>query len=262
MEAEDLHELAYLYHPVLKVIMCEICKGGVFPSEVKTHFQTHGYGDPTNCADKILTKYALNSPDMVNAALPEPFGLPIEGIHVFSGFACTHCGHAGRNSRTIANHWMRSHRDIEMAVPLRSRTCSVQCIWNNYATHNKVLAVDPTLRPHATLTAYERFLQLHPPTVPAFSTLDSDTSNHHPLLRITNWHLHLEPFMSNSQDLSEIVKLCEPPSDKDTLLDNLGKVARSYFEDGEKKLSQASYLIRRMLHGYPLYGFLFLFFHF
>ena len=254
---ELLISLGYRYHEVFNVLICIQCGYAIPPLSIAAHPRTkHGVeiADENALQALLSERYELVTPEDVTLCLPEPFGPPVEGLSIQDGYKCIHCEHAAPSAKRVSTVYFTDHPDNIVPCEQRSEKCKIQTFWPN--THRTYFAVNTSGVPTNDDSAYAAYLhqQLPQPRLgPSGEQEDTlDPRNFHPLLRMTRWHEHLIPIIDQLGTHQPLLALAASPTKEEKVLSELDGLVRYYLRKTAKEASNTPYIIRKMLHRFPL----------
>ncbi|KAF8956798.1 hypothetical protein BDZ97DRAFT_1925070 [Flammula alnicola] len=223
--------------PVPLLLVCIECQCGVPPKSAKSHVASHDI-HLTKKEKKILsgwlaeTKLAQESKDV---STPRPRQAPLQGLQVQPGFSCKLCPFCAPVKRTVENHVYEEH-------PERRGSSASKFI---------------------TAAALQAYFRKHPnyfsqivPEIDASTLVNAATSVNEipPLLKMTQWHEHLAPFLTDKTTIHDLCSLMDLPTSKrgDAWLGTpLGNVILDYMKDIRSKANKASLGIKCLLMECP-----------
>ena len=253
LETNDiLSSLGYRYHTVFRTFHCLHCQYAVYPSHTLSHAVFHDIIiSDISKVEAVLSSFKLAEPTQVNQMRPAAGGPPVEGLQITDGFKCALCDYSAGVTRSISNHYKVEHPDFPCATANHYVNAKVQCFWQK--THTVFFTINPILLTLPSTNPYSVYIQKHYRSdQKSFTTPNLESRNYHPLIRMAGWHVHLEPYMKTTKDIGSLVNLCMSPQAKETTLSKLQNYVIEYLSAGVTAANGSHYLVRRMLHHYPM----------
>ena len=184
-----------------------------------------------------------------DVALPPPGGPPVEMLAVHEGFKCSICPYAARVRRTVVNH-LKVHKD-DPSGPGQAVAASIQTFFDPHP--RRFFAVNPALAPVDNRTPYQIFLQKVLPVMPQpFKPMSTEKSDVDPLVQMTRWHIHVEPFIQSQAALNNVISLARSPEKTDPIYGTLHDNVREYLKATRTAAHGVQFTVLCMLDHYPL----------
>lgn len=186
----------------LSAFICVTCQAAVHKNSPIVHAQTHGIKLTTQqiqVLNKLITTLPLAKANK-DFASPPPDQAPIDLISVQSGTMCLACGYACRKSNRMDTHWSQEHRGQEQD----SADCKVQTVFNE---RPRFFVVQPVLKGLGPQDKYRLYLSQYLPEIAEADkvVIPPIAENEVPaLLRVTLWHEHLGPFITDKKSVREL----------------------------------------------------------
>lgn len=190
------------FHSGLRCMICLDCQWVVLPADLPGHMIKQHNMDKLN-AKELSTNVAMYEPFRTREEVcdPAPGGPPVEGLAVhLDGFSCGECDYAAKALNTIQRHMREEHSNSSNFLKgVAVQTC-LKGVGCRYFVVNPTLKGVPACDPlTAVVRDYLPRLVLPAPGPPE-TTREID-----PLLRVTHWHDHLKPWLTNKTKLEELL---------------------------------------------------------
>jgi hypothetical protein len=265
---ERLEKHALALDETLKIIICVLCGCALPPTAnaVCTHLGSeHRIKQRTSpelrsFVATVIEKIPLASPEEVSHQTPGR--APIERIKVRRGFYCplvlpdgAPCSYTAGTMDTLYQHLGRIHKG-DSRRPSRDRLADYRCDYQTLflGQYRSFFRVQTGLVDSHCSSPYSVFLNTAAPTVIPNAGPEQIKRDEIPsFLRVTRWHMFLEPYRTDSKDVAALV---EYPTRKDTeveqVLRSLGNVSDAWIKRVYSYWEVASGYIRRTLAKYPM----------
>lgn len=231
------------------------CLEAWVPSKVVAHLRSHGFTvsrDDEKVLLHVLGRLHLVSSE--SALAPKTLGTPIEGLAIHAGFRCNTCTYCTVKKTSMGKHVCKNApAGSQFGSPFR--TATVQTFWTVLHRHYfEVTAPLPTQPGDVSLLdIYASKL------LPGLTTTTQILQPIHPhelplMVQMTGWHTHLAPYLQDRRLVEDLLDLVQVPTGRSgSRLAKLGDVANDYLQIAGRKISTASFEIRKMLKKYPMY---------
>jgi len=238
----------------LSVIVCVTCQGGVHPKSPIIHAQSHGIKltkQHISDLNKLIPTLRLAS-ETKDFSSPPNDQAPIDDIQIHKGLQYNSCSYACRMQNPMDNHWSRDHR-AEGSPDFSD--CKVQTI---FASKPKYFTVLPALKGLASDDMYRLYLsQFVPEIALADKVIVPPISDKEvpPLLRVTLWHEHLQPFTKDKasvRDLRWLVDTAYAEKKTPWLGKPLYTTVSFYMQDIRRKMKKTLIPALMLLMKYPV----------
>ncbi|KAI0945186.1 hypothetical protein AcW1_001468 [Taiwanofungus camphoratus] len=241
-------------HSHYKIIICMACETAYTPASLAGHLVNQHDFKKTDLQTQInllAEEYGIHGDTEIAAPLSD--GPPVEGIKMKDGFKCNLCTYCCGEYSMIRKHYNISHKHLQLQQDSdKWRSSSVQTFFNMTARH--YFAVNPSLIKISSTSHYGHFLtQILPhQSVKVYTAPSTQPKDMNPLMCMTQWLVHLEPYIGTKQDVKKLVQLAELPGRDDEVLGSLSGHIFKYLDQGRGYAHQAPYTVRRMLWHYPI----------
>lgn len=241
-----------VYHTKYKTLHCVACQVAWLPSAILGHLKSKHdlsvpHGEEQLAAVTTELELIQHFTQLVE---PHPDGPPIEMLAVHDGFRCSKCPYAAKAKKSVSNHLVK-HKKDNIRGPIPIQTAHVQAFF--YPSPKRFFAVNPALAPSCNDSPYQVFLQKIFPTIPKpFKPMSMDKSDVDPLVQMTRWHVHLEPFVQSRDAVDQLVALAKTPEKNDQVYGHLHDYVRGYLKATRAAANGVQFSILCMLDHYPL----------
>jgi hypothetical protein len=241
-------------HTLFRVLIC-ICGRAVLGDGAYGHVKNHGVElslAQSRELGKILQELDLikNYRELVT---PVNGGPPVELLkQVSDGHCCNQCGYCVPSQKAMDNHWSRIHKkDRSVSRQHRYHLGTIQTFFHPVAEH--YFEVNPILSGQPKDSAFAIYMRDEVPKIPAFpATAPQDSRDVNPLLKTTEWHVHLEGHIKDRRTRETLRSLVQlPSSHAATGLSSLGRICHQYLVLMHDKCMASSFAMRCMLMECP-----------
>jgi hypothetical protein len=242
------------YHTLFKVLIC-ICGRAVMADSAYGHVKNHGVEmklEQLREMHKVLDSLDL----IMNArqlATPVNGGPPVELLtQVPRGHCCDFCGYCAPSRKSMDNHWSRVHKlNRKIARQHRCHLGTLQTFF--YPVSEHYFEVNPMLGGQPKDSLFAIYMRDEVPKIPAFpATAPQDSRDVNPLLKSTEWHVHLEGHTADRRTRETLRSLVQLPSSQaKTGLSSLGRICNQYLVLMRDKAMSSSFAMRCLLMECP-----------
>lgn len=251
----QLRQFSLMFNKVYKTIHCvqKGCRTAVRANSILSHLENHKVSFKKGDKQPLLEYVAALGATSEHPNIPQDVQ-PIEGLHPpIDGHCCNLCNYCVPKLSSFKQHWKKEHAD-EDEHPGNERF-HMGLIQTFYVKHPQYFKVFPGA-PLPKHDPFSIFLRVNAPQIKeameATMPLPVDGSEVNPLLQITNWDVHMEPWMTDRTKLRDLLKLRNPPSSKDPeYLNRLVTVVEEYMSAVCKIAVGTPVVVRQMLKVFP-----------
>lgn len=220
-------------HSHFNIVLCIACQCAKIPSNLSGHMKTHGIhitSENQIALQELFETYHITND--TNIPAPPPKGPPVEGLQIHdNGFCCNFCSYCSPGRRAFQTHWSNHHNSIQLPTEDRSHTGFIQTFFNPLP--QRYFEVNPLLAKVSSEDVYAIFIRdiksnFNPfPTNPAINSHEIP-----PLLKVTDWHNHLQEYCSDCSKRKKLMTLTTLPTrPSKTGLDSLGDLVLTYLKE-------------------------------
>jgi hypothetical protein len=252
----EMRHLGLVFHSVYRTVHCvhPNCQTAMRAENVIGHLSRYHHITVPKEEKEALTKcmeslHATSEhPDVI------PGVEPIEGLrYTIDGHCCNECNYCVPAYRSFTKHWNQDHPDHDMVTgDDRFHKGAVQSFYTYHPRYFEVhpIAPAPLQDPFSTFLRYNaaRIKKTMTETLP----LPVDGSEVQPLLQITNWDIHLKPWLTDRTKLQDLLKLRSLPYTTDTsYLGHLRSIVHKYMAAVCDVATGTPVIVRQMLKTFP-----------
>lgn len=251
-----LDTIGFVLHTYFKTLHCLTCQHAVLPAAAVGHASSkHGLVVADDIDGPAIMAGLIEEHDLAmddnSIVLPLPGGPPVEAIAVEDGFKCVRCNKAGVHPKTLANHFPIDHKGDKTLPDNRMVATKVQTFMT--PVPQRYFAVTEPLAVTNQASAYHVFMHDIYPSIPApFTPMSMDNNDVDPLVLMTRWNIHLQPFLQSRPSVDSLVSLAQIPDKNDPIFGGLHALVIQYMKDTRSLAEGTQYLVLRMLNCYPL----------
>ncbi|KAF8953855.1 hypothetical protein BDZ97DRAFT_1767074 [Flammula alnicola] len=242
--------------PVPLLLVCIECQCGMPPKSAMNHVASHKV-PLTKKEKKILSgwlaemKLAQESKDI---STPRPRQAPLQDLQVQPGFSCKLCPYCAPVKRTVENHVYEEH--AQRRGSSASKFIVAAALQAYFRNHPNYFSVTESLAGLDVNDPFALYMDQIVPEIDASTLVNAAKSVNEipPLLKMTQWHEHLEPFLTDKTTIHDLCSLMDLPTSKrgDAWLGTpLGNVILDYMKDIRSKANKASLGIKCLLMECP-----------
>ncbi|TFY57052.1 hypothetical protein EVJ58_g7263 [Rhodofomes roseus] len=248
-----LDSIGFVHHTYFKTLHCLACQIAYLPANALGHASSQH--DLKNEDGAALMAALVEEHELVthedDVISPMPFGPPVEALVIEDGFKCVRCNKAGKSAKTLANHFPQEHKGDDTPTKNRTIVTKVQTFMRPQPL--RYFAVTESLSQVDQLSPYAVFMHDVYPAIPApFAPLSMDKNDVDPLVLMTRWNIHLQPFLQSRPSIESLVSLAQIPDKNDPIFGGLHAHVIEYMKVTRALADGAQFLILRMLDCYPL----------
>jgi hypothetical protein len=234
------------------------CKSACLPERAIKHAKKCGFADGRGFLEEFHR--AVEEHDIkktTNIKVPRPNSAPVHGLHIYKGFRCAvpRCWYASRKESTIKKHY-QEHKEQERPLSgNRLLRTHVQSFFKQPDV--KWFSVDPGLSNRTEEDEddhYELLVQELIPNMPERPVVMSDDNrNRTLLLRVTDWDMHLKPFVKTALEREGVRNLTKLPVEKEEpILFPIRAAFLQYMQFVQNLIKTVPILARRMMMSWPV----------
>jgi hypothetical protein len=233
-------------HTELHIVICVSCGIAWKPSHLIGHLKNHHIHMKKADEEKLMSLiHSHGITDNTKTVNPIPMFAPIEFLTVHQGgYCCNVCEYCCRSSGSFGNHWSTTHRDLTVKPSKRFHRGDIQTIFDPVPL--KFFEVSTCLQQVPIGSPFDIYIKNELPNHPSFQpTIPLKEREIPPFLHVTQWHMHLEEYVTNDlkrRALRDIVRL-----PKKLQKDNLHTVVIKYMQSITEKASKMAYQLRCLL---------------
>jgi Orsellinic acid/F9775 biosynthesis cluster protein D len=233
-------------HTELNIVICVSCGIAWKPSKLIGHLKNHHIQMKKADEEKLMS--LIHSHGITNdteTENPIPKLAPVELLTVHQGgYCCNICDYCCRSSRSFDNHWSSTHHNFTAERSKRFHRGDVQTIFDPVPV--RFFEVSTCLQQVPIGSPFDIYMKKELPNHPSFQpTIPLKEREIPPFLHVTQWHMHLEEYVTNDlrrKALRDIVRL-----PKKLQKDDLHTVVINYMQSVTEKASKMAYQLRCLL---------------
>jgi hypothetical protein len=255
LETNELFDIMGLRrHTLLRNLFC-ICGRALLVMNCFSHAKSHGIVLTTNQMLQFFDVIASMDlvKEMDEVPIPTNGGPPVELVkQVPNGHCCDYCTYCVPSQKAMDNHWARNHKNERMVSRAhRYHFGTIQTLF--YPVGEHYFEVNPALSGLDEDDMFAIYLRDEVPKIPPFpATGPQDSRDVNPLLKATEWHVHLQDYTKDRRTRDTLRSLVQlPPSQAKTGLATLGHIATLYLKAMRSKAMSASFAMRCLLMECP-----------
>lgn len=254
-------ELLYLTtQPPTHLLICTnpTCEHALVPSSVVSHPKKNHKIILTKSDKERLfriveeKKFALGSQDVTPPTAPCK---PIDGLKIQAGNVCDLCSYCCSGARGMSTHFTQTHKGLGSTVKDNYKSVQMQAFFRQ---RPKYFAVMPILQGRNNDDLFVVYLQQCAPEVDSLKSfnLPLDSNEIPLLLKTTQWHEHLKPYLGNEATVNELLDIMKLPNTKSPtgqawMGSSLRLTIQGYMKDAGKKADSSALGIRCLLMECP-----------
>jgi Orsellinic acid/F9775 biosynthesis cluster protein D len=252
-----LEKLGLRIHKAYRILICINCGIAWLPSSIKTHLAGHGIkfnSEQESELNKTIADCGVSQTH--NVPVPKPGGPPVEHLKLQpDGHCCKYCTYCTPTKTTFLKHWSMVHKDLGY-LPENSRftLATIQTFFSPVAV--KYFKVNPDLIEHSQKDLFTIYMENEVPNFLPFSAhLPDHERDTPPFLQMTQWHIHLQDFVTEykkRQSLKELVNLPKRVGSNPTGVDFLPKLCFAYLDEVRNLAKKTHITALCMLEEYPM----------
>lgn len=239
------------------ILICVECRIGVTQKNAVAHSCTMHHIQMSIAERKTLNTI-VQSLSIQSASqdipTPPPHQAPIAGLKVFLGFSCQHCAFCAISSTTMDKHKSQSHRDLLQPASATYISASVQTY---FICHPHFFHVINELAGLPFDNPYARYLDTVAPVISKLELLNPPIHEHEipPLLKVTQWNIHLQDFVKTKSKVALIYSLTKPPTSDTPYGSRLATLINNYMCSIRQLAKDAHIEVKYLLIECPRYVF-------
>jgi hypothetical protein len=208
-------ELIYLRTmPTRKLIVCTLCGTGIPPTVAESHYSAKHKIILTKEKRRSLLNFLQNGnfeSDLKDVDLPKPLGPPFHGLHIHDGYACKICTYSCPNERSMNNHIAMKHQDAQGPAKQNFQPAKLQAFVKK---HPRYFTVTPILHDIRHDDLFSVYMRTEAPKVDNLRLFNPPQSENEvpPLLKVLQWHTHLEPHLHDPQTAARLLEIWTLPT--------------------------------------------------
>jgi hypothetical protein len=251
--------LSYLCEtPTPLLIVCSTCQLGLHPNSAINHAKSK-HRIPLNMHVKKSIQVVLDKPSIIKKpgeTVPPTYPCPaIDGLEQKKGFICTLCNHCCGEKSSMRQHFSVKHKGSYHTAETDSKEVTVQV----FSLQNRAyFQVNPVLSGMSQDNLFTVYLKQHVPLIDSLHLLNPPLDHNEvpPLLKVTQWHEHLAPFIDGDKNrVRLLLELTQPPTSSQDENSWLGAPLRrtieAYMKDAAHKGNTSTVGLRRLLMECP-----------
>lgn len=238
---EFLNSIGLQMHPKLKLLICLDCQYAYLPSRIFGHVKKHSIErkDLSTVLAETVNFLQIPSNPIV---IPKPNGLPIEGIKVQDGLACTLCDYVCCTDSSKDKHNQTIHNSVKVTFT----PCKAQTIY--FPIEKKYFSVILPEKLPSSITCYDLFAEKILPTIPQLSIGAASSEREiSALLSMTQWHIHLKDWHKEPKKRKEIKSLVKVASSQEPWAKTLLKGVEKYMLNIRDIANGVEYIVLKKL---------------
>jgi hypothetical protein len=256
LENAFLTSIGLHFHTIYKVMICITCQAAKIPGDIKGHLKKqHSLVLSKTQSSELESLFEhLGVKRGFDVVHPAPNGPPVEGLTVIEdGFCCANCLYCTPERRSLQSHWSRAHKGDPTFSNGQYTRGSIQTFFNPLPI--RYFHVNPNLASVSADDPYTIFARDEKPTYQALpGNPPSAPREVPPLLKATEWHVHLDAYCRNTALRQSLKTLTKLPGRQTALgIDSLGAVACAYMDSIRALANKVPFGVRCLLMQCPRY---------
>ncbi|KAH0582235.1 hypothetical protein H2248_011880 [Termitomyces sp. 'cryptogamus'] len=209
-DIQILKQLGLTFNSLYKILLCVSCQSAWKPSAIPGHLSSQHHITLTSQQKSNLAELASFLGVLESTEVGPPIGnAPVSGLKIYNdAFLCTRCSYCALTQNTFSNHWSEHHKNPHVDPALRFTRGSVQTFFKPVPIRYFRIEVPP----ENPSNIFDIFMAKEASKYASHAVhIPLNAREIPPLLMCTQWHEHIEPYLSDHAKREELHSIVKPP---------------------------------------------------